>query len=261
MKNIDIFFIIHMKEYHLICKALDNGNKVNISLDIRTNRLLAKHEYQNEIPSKGFQNKVSYNRDNYIFEKGKGNINTFQQLKQGRSNHVDNYLKSYKNRYSKKKGLSKLDCYCEKKVLEKIHDLYGVGEKLRKEKKSFQKFFLKKYGIGLILFALIPALSVIFSILFGVDNWWDGILVFCSDTTHVSEDKITKCSERHKFKWDPIVGQIKPVLMAFTFTMIIIIVLFTFYTLIKIIKYEKLKSGKDKMSLKEYCRFSKDVFI
>ncbi|VUZ99773.1 Plasmodium exported protein, unknown function [Plasmodium vivax] len=217
---------------YALSKSLENGNNVNISLNVRNHRLLAKHEYQNEVPTRRLQYNESYNRDNYKLEKGKGYNNTFGQLKQSRSNNVDNYLKSYKNRYSKKKGLSKLDCYCEKKVLDKIHSLYGVGEKLRNEKKSFKKYFLKKYGIGLILFALIPSLSLIFPILFGVENWWDAIIKFCGTTTHNSDKTLGGC-----------------------------VLLFVFYTLIKVVKYERLKSGKDKMSLKEYCRFSKDVFI
>ncbi|SCA81738.1 Plasmodium exported protein, unknown function, partial [Plasmodium vivax] len=243
-----------------IRKTLENGNNVNISLDMRTHRLLANHEYQNEMPTRGIQYKASYNRDNYKLEKGKGNNNTFQKLKQGRSNYVDDYLKSYKYRYSKKKGLSKLDCYCEKKVLDKIHGLYGIGEKLMNEKKSFKKFFFKKYGIGFIFFALIPSLGLIHPILFGVDNWWDAIIKFCGTTTHNSDETLGGCEKRHEYKWKPYIDYIYPALMVFTFTMIIIILLFVFYTLIKVVKYERLKSGKDKMSLKEYCRFSKDVF-
>ncbi|SCA81707.1 Plasmodium exported protein, unknown function [Plasmodium vivax] len=235
---------------------------VNISLVMRTYRLLAKHEYQHEMPNRGLQNKVSYNRDNYKLEKGKENNNTFEKLKQGRSNHVDNYLKSYRNRYSKKKGFSKLDCYCEKIVLDKIHGLYGVGEKLRNKKKSFKKFFLKKYGIGLILFALIPALGLIYPIIFGIDKRWDGILDYCTDNiTHKDYTSALNCSKVHKYIWETPLSYIKPAFIVFTFTMIIVILLFVFYTLIKVVKYEKIKSGKDKMSLKEYSHFSKDVFI
>ncbi|KMZ96484.1 hypothetical protein PVNG_05837 [Plasmodium vivax North Korean] len=227
---------------------------------MRTHRLLAKHEYQYQMPTRELQYKASYNRDNYKLEKGKGNSNTFEHLKQGRLNNVENYLESYKHRYSKKRGLKKLDCYCEKKVLDKIHGLYGVGEKLKNEKKSFKKFFLKKYGIGLILFALISAPSVIFSILFGVGDWWNGVLKFCNNSSHANVVS-TVCSKYNTHNWEPIVEYIYPTIKVFTFTMIIIILLFVFYTLIKIVKYEKLKSGKDKMSLKEYCRFSKDVFM
>ncbi|SCA81730.1 Protein of unknown function, putative, partial [Plasmodium vivax] len=241
-------------------KYLEYRSVRDISLDMGTHRLLAKHEYQNELTTRVLQNKLSFNRDNYKLEKGNGNNNTFQRLKLGRSNNVDNYLKSYKNRYSKKKGLSKLDCYCEKKVLDKIHGLYGVRDKLRNEKKSFKNFFLKKYGICLILFALIPALGFIYPILFGAGDWWKGVLPICSDTGHTDHAKSAACNKIHKYNWETPLGYIKPAVLVFTWTMIIIVLLFVFYTLIKIVKYERLKSGKDKMSLKEYCRFSKDVF-
>ncbi|KMZ94647.1 hypothetical protein PVMG_02536 [Plasmodium vivax Mauritania I] len=109
-------------------KTIENGNKVNILLDIRAHRLLAKHEYQHEMPNRGLQNKVSYSRDNYELEKGKRNNNTFQQLKQSGTNYVDDYLKSYKKRYSKKRGLKKLDCYYEKVLFNNFNKLKKLFE-------------------------------------------------------------------------------------------------------------------------------------
>ncbi|KMZ94056.1 hypothetical protein PVMG_02282 [Plasmodium vivax Mauritania I] len=244
-----------------ISVSLENGNKVNISLVMRIHRLLAKHVYQNEKPTSGLQKQASYNRDNYKLEKGKGNYNTFVKLKQSRSNNVDNYLRSYKKRYSKKKGFSKLDCYFEKKVLDKIHGLYGVGEKLLNEKKSFKFFFFKKYVFGLIFFALIPSLNLIFPVLFGFDKLGEGMIDFCTDTAHKNDTGAEGCNKWHKYIWEPRIECIYPAIKVLTFIMIIIILLIVFYTLIKVVKYEKLKSGKDKMSLKEYCRFCKDVFI
>ncbi|KNA02386.1 hypothetical protein PVNG_01540 [Plasmodium vivax North Korean] len=243
---IDIYAVRYISN-SLYFKALENGNKVNISLVMGTHRLLAKHGYQSKLPTRELQNKLSHNRDNYKFEKGKVKNNTFQQLKEGRSNNVDEYLKSYKYRYSKKKKLSKLDCYCEKKVLDKIHGLYGVRDKLRNEKKSFKNFFLKKYGICLILFALIPALGFIYPILFGIDKWWDGILEFCTNnTSHNNAEAAKECNKIHKYNWETPLGYMNQAFMVFTFTMIIIVLIFVFYTLIKVAKYEKLKSGKIK---------------
>ncbi|KMZ89601.1 hypothetical protein PVMG_06185 [Plasmodium vivax Mauritania I] len=228
---------------------------------MRTHRLLAKHEYQNEILSRELQNKVSYNRDNYKLDNGKGNNNTFEQLKLGRSNNVYNYLRSYKKRYSKKNGLSKLDCYCEKILLDKIHGLHGVGGKSMHEKESFKKIILKKSGIGLILFSLITSLSFIFPILFGFEDLGNGLLDFCTLSNHKDDSTIESCTKWHKYKWENSLTYIYLATKVLTYPMIIIMLLFIFYTLIKVIKYEKLKSGKDKMSLKEYFRFCKDVFI
>ncbi|KMZ88917.1 hypothetical protein PVBG_06292, partial [Plasmodium vivax Brazil I] len=76
-------------------------------------------------------------------------------------------MKGYKDRYMKKKGLSKLDCYYENKVFGKINHIRDIAEKMHNDKKRWKKFFLKKYGIVLMLFALIPAIGLIFPILFG----------------------------------------------------------------------------------------------
>ncbi|KMZ82061.1 hypothetical protein PVIIG_06366 [Plasmodium vivax India VII] len=178
----------------------------------------------------------------------------------GRSNNVENYLKSYKNRYSRKKGLSKLDCYCEKNVLDKIHGLYGVGEKLRNEKKSFKKFFLKKYGIGLIIFALIPAVGFIYSILFGVKNGGRGIFKLCVDIEHTNDGNSLQCNDVHQYKWDTTLNNIGYFNYVFTFIMLFVVLVVVIYILMKVIKYEKLKAGKSKMNIKEYCTLCKDVF-
>ncbi|KMZ88747.1 hypothetical protein PVBG_05693 [Plasmodium vivax Brazil I] len=46
---------------------------------------------------------------------------------------------------------------------------------------------------------------------------------------------------------------------AFTCIAVIIVLCVVLYILIKVIKYKKLKSGRDKMSLKEYYRFTKSL--
>ncbi|SCA83684.1 Plasmodium exported protein, unknown function [Plasmodium vivax] len=242
-------------------KSLEKKYKSDISLNMNFNRLLAKHDRQREL---------KYSRQgaqlaNDIINKNTRNVlkdtPSYVQLSKKGKTGLDVYMNEYKRRYRKKKGLSKLECYCEKKVLDKLHGLYAAGEKLKNEKKSLKNFFLKKYGIGLILFALMPAVSLIYYILFGAGSWWDAIIKFCRTASHISDEKLSGCQNRHEYKWKPYIDYIHPALMVFTFTMIIIILLFVFYTLIKVVKYEKLKSGKDKMSLKEYLRFSKDVFI
>ncbi|KMZ95092.1 hypothetical protein PVMG_05964 [Plasmodium vivax Mauritania I] len=116
---------------------------MNISLNVRAHRLLAKHEYKNEMPTRGLQYNVPYNRDNYKLEKGKGYNNTFEELKQSRSNNVDNYMKSYKNRYSKKRVLKKLDCYYENKVFNKFRHMCGIAQKIKNDKRCSKYFFFK----------------------------------------------------------------------------------------------------------------------
>ncbi|SCA59911.1 Plasmodium exported protein, unknown function [Plasmodium vivax] len=242
-------------------KSLERKYKSDVLLDMNFNRLLAKHDVQRELK----YSRQETNLSNDVMNKNTNNVlkntSSYGQLSKRGKTGLDVYMNEYKRRYRKKKGLSKLECYCEKKVLDKLHGLYAAGEKLKNEKKSLKNFFLKKYGIGLILFALMPAVSLIYYILFGAGSWWDAIIKFCANASHISDETLSACQNRHEYKWKPYIDYIHPALMVFTFTMIIIILLFVFYTLIKVVKYEKLKSGKDKMSLKEYLRFSKDVFI
>ncbi|KMZ95943.1 hypothetical protein PVMG_06170 [Plasmodium vivax Mauritania I] len=100
---------------------------------MRTQRLLARNVYQNEMPITKLQYNVSYNKDNYKLEKDKGTNITYVQLKQGRSNHFDEYLKSYKNRYSKKSGLKKLDCYLENKLFNKVDYIQKIAQSLQND--------------------------------------------------------------------------------------------------------------------------------
>ncbi|VVA00174.1 Plasmodium exported protein, unknown function, partial [Plasmodium vivax] len=156
---------------------------------------------------------------------------------------------------------SKLDCYCEKKVFDKILYIKELSEKVNNDKKRFKKIFLKKYGIGLILFSLIPAIGFILPILFGVGSWGDGVFPVCSTDGHTQDNAISGCNKWHKFQMEEYTKYINPLNSIFSFTMIIIILTFLFYIIIKLIKYEKLKAGKGKMNLMDYCRFCKDVFI
>ncbi|KMZ88890.1 hypothetical protein PVBG_05819 [Plasmodium vivax Brazil I] len=103
------------------------------------------------------------------------NVSKYSHLKEIKSNNFEAYTKDYKRRHRKKRGFLKLDCYCEKIVLDNIHNLHVFGQKMKNDKKCFKSYFLKKCGIGLILFALIPALGFIFSVLFGVKTWGNGI--------------------------------------------------------------------------------------
>ncbi|SCA83396.1 Plasmodium exported protein, unknown function, partial [Plasmodium vivax] len=247
--------------------ALENQEQQNKYLYTNLSRLLSKHEIQWELERSNFRDKLSDHtterRKKYIT----GDISSYSQLKKKGLNDFEVYMKNYEHRYAKKKGLSKLDCYCEKKVFDNIQRLYGIGEKLRNEKKCFKKYFLKKYGIGFILIALIPALSFIFYILFGVPSWGRGIFTLCSDNAHMGKN--TKghlinprggCEKIWLYKYRKSIKYFGGSLIIFSIIMAII-VLIVIYAIFKVIKYERLKSGKDKICVNEYCRFAKDVFI
>ncbi|KMZ76774.1 hypothetical protein PVIIG_05886 [Plasmodium vivax India VII] len=179
-------------------------------------------------------------------------------------------MKNYKNRYMKKKGLSKLDCYYENKVFEKFCNICDIAEKMKYDKKRSKSFFLKKYGKALIILALIPSLGLIYYILFGVGKN-PGILELCDNNTtngHIdgsgnhkdTPEDIANCFRKPLYDNKETLEIIGHVNFIFSLVMITIVLFVVFYILLKIIKYEKIKSGKGKMSVKEYYRFCKDIF-
>ncbi|SCA81884.1 Plasmodium exported protein, unknown function, partial [Plasmodium vivax] len=247
--------------------ALENKDEQNRNLYTNLNRLLAKHEIQWELERSNFRDKLTDHSMERRKKYTKEDISSYSQIKKKGLNDFDHYMRNYKHRYAKKKGFSKLDCYCEKKVFNYFQRLYAVGEKLKNEKKSFTKYFLKKYGIGYILIALIPALSLIYFILFGAGSWGPGIFTLCKNQAHFPNQgkrhKINPtggCDKEWLYKYRDLIKNMRGYLMTFSFIMITIFLIVVIYVLIKVIKYERLKAGRGKLCAKEYCRFAKDVF-
>ncbi|KMZ93249.1 hypothetical protein PVMG_06149 [Plasmodium vivax Mauritania I] len=124
-------------------KSLDNKNEHCEILNRVIHRLLAKDELYNELGyvGKGGQ----FLRDS--IGKGKKNVADVipisSQLNKKGSNNVETYMQNYKRRYEKKKGLYKLDCYCEKKVFDKLNYIYTLSDKMRNDKKGFKKKYVK----------------------------------------------------------------------------------------------------------------------
>ncbi|KMZ83341.1 hypothetical protein PVBG_05737 [Plasmodium vivax Brazil I] len=174
------------------------------------------------------------------------NIPTYSEVRSKASNNFDIYMKGYKDRYIKKKGLYKLDCYYENKLFGKFNHMCDVAEKMRNDKKRWKRFIFKKYGIGLIIFALIPGLGLIFYILFGIDGWGEGIIKLCNENNH--DSSTDGCAKLHKDKWETPLKYMEYSNMMFTVTMMIIVLSFVTYILIKFIKYERLKAEKCKMN-------------
>ncbi|KMZ77295.1 hypothetical protein PVIIG_05654 [Plasmodium vivax India VII] len=238
---------------------------------MRTHRLLAKHEFQNEVQSRGLQNKASFNSDNYKLEKGKGNNNTFQELKQSRSNHMDDYLKNYKNRYSKKRGLKKLDCYYENKVFNKIRHICDIAENTKNDKKGSKYFFLKKYNIGLFLLSLLPVIGLIYPILFGIGENYSGVLGAC-ETSHIdssskahktgtiSDVNYSDCTKKWMYDYKDSIKNTGLSYMIVSLIIVSIVLFVVIYILIKLIKYQRLKAGRGKMSINQYYHFCKEIF-
>ncbi|KMZ86064.1 hypothetical protein PVBG_05463 [Plasmodium vivax Brazil I] len=204
-------------------------------------RLLAKHEYQNEMPTIGLQNKVSYSRDNYELEKGKRNNNTFQQLKESRTNHVDDYLKCYKNRYSKEFGLKKLDCYYEKVLFGSFNKINKIFEHKKASKSKFISMICTKYGLPLLLLSLLPLLTfAIPGIKVGEKHSKDVGTCTIELVGGSGQNKLKSITHDHCKIDDVEAPYLKYIIL-----IILVVIVFSLliYTYIKILKYYRIKEG------------------
>ncbi|GAW84650.1 variable surface protein, partial [Plasmodium gonderi] len=131
----------------------------------------------------------------------------------------------------------KLDCYCEKKIFNHIDKMCKFANRADVNKSTFKKKLFKKYGMQIFLtnfFYFISLLIAVFECLF-----LNNILL---DTSNGNTHLISNDIARHIVK---TLGDILLYVVPFVLTLVII------YILIKIIKYEKLKSKNGKMSAKE----------
>ncbi|KNA00870.1 hypothetical protein PVNG_06202 [Plasmodium vivax North Korean] len=191
---------------------------------------------------------------------------TRRNLKRNDLSDLDNYKKCYKNRYSKKKGLAKLDCYYEKKVFDKLDEIYELSRKKKNDKKAFKKKIYNKFGYRLIFFSLIPLLGIIYYIVLRKNGPFKK---YCfSDCPSLHNDNSTtdvKVAHNNKgftmVEFNSTVWYTIRALHDLVFIIFSAIVAFWIvYTLIKVIKYEGLKKGKGKMNRKRYINFCKEVF-
>ncbi|VUZ99555.1 Plasmodium exported protein, unknown function [Plasmodium vivax] len=178
-KIITLVFLIwihhpyHYK-YHFD-KTLEKKSKHDSIIDIDFNRLLAQREFKKQLGHSSLnENLPDYSKIKEI--KNEKYISTYGHVKKGKVNNLDAYRREYKNRYRKKKGLAKLDCYYEKKIFDKIEQVHDLAKKFIDDKKSYKKEIYRRYGYLLITFALLPLLGLVIPVFFSklnpfIKNW------------------------------------------------------------------------------------------
>ncbi|KMZ77124.1 hypothetical protein PVIIG_06546 [Plasmodium vivax India VII] len=253
-------------------KSLELKYEQDGSLNKSFNRLLAKHEPVND-------SYKTYARQGYANYGTNKNIKSEEIKKPTKSrirkdclNNFDAYMQDYKYRYAKKKGIAKLDCYYENKVLKKINNIFEITDNMNNKKKYYNKKIYNKYIMRLILFGLIPLLGTIIPLLFGEHSPLKDMMCFSNCLSDHNEspravqaDKAAKAHQDKNIYLSSIhkdtFGIIEIVNKVFLYLSLFIVILILLYVLLKIIKYARIKSGKGKMSVKDYCHFCKDLFI
>ncbi|SCA83779.1 Plasmodium exported protein, unknown function, partial [Plasmodium vivax] len=246
-------------------KSLENKKACYKNLNIDLNRLLARHALQRESEYRNMREKLSYGGTYNKELNLPRNTSTYTNVKKKESNNIDIYMKNYKERYSKKRGLSKLECYCEKKLFDQICYIDNLAEKMKNNKKSLKKILIKKYGYSLIIISLVP---VVLGILPMIHNRYFSLLPkICfqnCDLDHKDKPGETPYHQYFNYTVLPIsrityniLTYLNSVILWLSIFFVISLVIYIF---IKVIKYERLMRGKSKMGVKEHYRFCKDVF-
>ncbi|KMZ92841.1 hypothetical protein PVMG_01427 [Plasmodium vivax Mauritania I] len=243
------------------------------SLNTCCNRLLVKRELiNNSYRTHESQKYANYGMNKNIkSEAEKKSIHSY--IRGDRLNKIDYYLKDYKIRYSKKKGIAKLDCYYENKVLKKINKIFEITDNMKNKKKYYNKKVYNKYVVRLVFFSIIPFLGLIFTFYFSKLNPYTEKACFSeclfkhegdgtksnptSNATddHAKKERILLLIDKKTFH---IIEIVNDLFLWISFTVVLLILL---YICIKLLKYARIKSGKGKMSIKDYCCFCKDLFI
>ncbi|CAI7718314.1 hypothetical protein PVIIG_05751 [Plasmodium vivax India VII] len=104
---------------------------------------MAKHEPRRRLDNIEPKENFSYARTNRKETNSSKDISTYSNFGKKGLDYLDNYNKDYERRYAKKKGIAKWDCYCEKKIFDKINNIYELAEKMQNNKKGFKKGFYR----------------------------------------------------------------------------------------------------------------------
>ncbi|KNA01744.1 hypothetical protein PVNG_06331 [Plasmodium vivax North Korean] len=205
---------------------------------MRHPRLLAiKNGLPKELEYASCGNAFSYEKYKKLKMK-KEDSSTYKRLKREGLNELDIYKKSFACKYSKKKGLTKLDCYCEKKIFDKLDGIYLLAKNMKDDKKGFKKKICKRYGLPFVL-------SLIFVLTVATIDVLDGSGVKCFYSKTSTLETLSQVGYS-------ILLDILP----------IIIFLVLAYITIKIKKYDRLVEGKGegKMIAKYISCYYDDTF-
>ncbi|KMZ79358.1 hypothetical protein PVIIG_05989, partial [Plasmodium vivax India VII] len=128
-------------------------------------RLLSKTELDIGLEQINMKEEIPHNYESNEIEYESEDTSIYRRIKKNSSNHMYSYRKNFKNTYAKKKGLEKLDCYCERKIFMNLDKLHKHFKNENYDKKTCKNVILRKYGYKIILSSLFSLLGLIIPIL------------------------------------------------------------------------------------------------
>ncbi|CAI7724194.1 Plasmodium exported protein, unknown function [Plasmodium vivax] len=213
------------------------GHMLDGTYRIVMNRLLSKTDLEFGLEQNNMNEDISRNYESNELMNESDDRSIYRRLKRSSSNHMYSYRKNFKNTYTKKNGLERLDCYCEKKIFNNMDKIHKLAKNGNYDKKTFKNIIIKKYGYKIIFSSLFSLIGLIVPILV-----YGKVQVLPSGTSSDIQNLIPDLN------------------YAFFIPYCTIFILTILYIFIKVVKYEKLKAGRGKMNRKEYICFCKEIF-
>ncbi|VVA00072.1 Plasmodium exported protein, unknown function [Plasmodium vivax] len=237
-----IFFIWIYQKYDdavSFSKGLENIFNSKDSLYIAEYRLLVEKDLKTGLYDKKLEDNLLNDRDNGILKIDNYGSSVYKKLQKSCSNDLKIYKQQFKRKYARRKGLKRLDCYCEKKIFDMIDTLSEQPEGNSSNNIKLKKNIVRKWGIRFIVMCLIPLIGIILPILDQIDG--------------SSKKSILKESE---------IPESVYIIYGIIFIILTYIILFSIiYTMRKVVKYHRLEAGRGKLNFREYCHFCKDIFF
>ncbi|VVA00024.1 Plasmodium exported protein, unknown function [Plasmodium vivax] len=227
----------HYNDENKISNSLENGEVYDMTLYRKTHRILAKYENQKELINSRFNYETQDYGGNHKLVHKRENNNTYEQLKRAKPNNMEAYLNNFKYRHSKKRGLKKLDCYCEKKLFSSLDKIEKTAKKKNNGKSRIISIICGKYGLPLLLLSLLPLFAL---------QLPDNII----GEKHIKElcEKKSNAQPTDNLPFDHTKCTLEPLKdnylrYIFIFVTFIIVLFIIMYTYIKINKYKRIKEG------------------
>ncbi|KMZ85848.1 hypothetical protein PVBG_01358 [Plasmodium vivax Brazil I] len=128
-------------------------------------------------------------------------------------------------------------------------------------KKLLKKKTNNKYVYRFIIFVLVPFFGLLIPLLFNkYGPFYNYCVSDCKQHGNAGNNYDHKDTEFVKTSINGYTWKLVNILNnVFLCISILIVVFFIIYIFIKVIKYQSLKSGKGKMSVRDYCHFCKEL--
>ncbi|CAG9483068.1 unnamed protein product [Plasmodium vivax] len=130
----------------------------------RNVRILTNDELYSKMEDNGLKEELSDNDKNNGLNNVTESLHTYDELNKNRSNIINSYKKKLKHGYTKKKGLKKFGCFCEKVVLDEIDKIGNLSEYKSITKKCFKRIVCHNNILIIIVFTFFLVSGIFISL-------------------------------------------------------------------------------------------------